>query len=910
MGLADYNRKRRFDKTTEPPAKKAETQGWSYVVQKHDASRLHYDFRLEFDGVLKSWAVPKGPSLDPAVKRLAIEVEDHPVAYGSFEGTIPKGEYGGGTVLLWDRGTWEPIGDPEEGLRSGKLKFNLDGEKLQGGWTLVRTRRSGSSPDKPQWLLIKERDEQAKSTDQGDILEEQPLSVASERDLPAIAADGGNPDHEEAATDEVLQKSKSTKPDRTASGSRPKSSRKSTKSKSANSPIPGPEKIQVQLATLVDKAPDGDSWCHEIKFDGYRMICHIDGGQVLFITRNHHDWTSRLPGLVEQMSRLKCDQAILDGEIVVMKEDGTTDFQSLQNAFREHRTDQLKYYLFDILFLNGQDLTGLPLHERKVALEKLLKTGKNHRSVQLSEPVVGNGDVFLKHACKLHLEGIISKRLDQPYRSGRGSDWLKVKCLQQEEFVLGGFTDPAGSRAGFGALLVGYYDEEEQLHYAGKVGTGFRSDQLKELHSRMKSLEQEKSPFVDLQRKVGDARTAHWIQPKLVGQIRFGGKTREMRLRHASFQGLREDKSPREVNQEEPAAIEEVLMKSDSKTPPAKKTLPQKTVKSEKTKTAEKPTSRKTAANKESSPQANSAEYDARSETFAGVRLTHPQKIVYPLHKITKLDVAEYYQAVAEWMLPHIIHRPIVLLRCPDGAAKECFYQKHPGPGTSDILRQIPIEESSATKNYVLVDNVDGLIALVQMGSLEIHTWGSSETQLERPDRLIFDLDPDDKVPWSKVIQSANQIREFLEELGLKSFVKTTGGKGLHLVVPIERRHTWPDAKEFCKSVAEAVVQADPSSYTSNLAKAARTNKIFIDYLRNARGATAVAAYSTRAKEAASVSMPLAWEELSAKLTSDHFTIKNALQRLTKLKQDPWQALSKTRQSLTGPIKKLKTLTN
>lgn len=907
MGLADYRRKRRFDKTTEPPAEIGKRKSWSYVVQKHDASHLHYDFRLELDGVLKSWAVPKGPSLDPTVKRLAVEVEDHPVAYGSFEGTIPQGEYGGGTVLLWDRGTWAPTGDPEEGLRDGKLKFQLNGKKLQGGWTLVRTRRHQSSSDKPQWLLIKEKDDQAKSMDQGDILVDQPLSVASKRDLAAIAAaEGVDAEHEDAEDDSNAEET--AKPPATSSRKGTKQSKNPAKSKQGKrTKIPRPEEIDVQLATLVDRAPEGDEWCHEIKFDGYRIICHIDRGKVHFITRNHHDWTSRLPELAEQVNHLKCDQAILDGEVVVMQEDGTTDFQSLQNAFRDHRTDQLKYCIFDLLFLDGQDLTGDPLRERKQALQTLMKTASKQRSLQFSEPVIGSGDVFMEHACQLHLEGIICKRLDQPYRPGRGADWLKVKCLHQEEFVIGGFTNPAGSRAGFGALLVGYYDDQQQLHYAGKVGTGFSAVQLKELFSQMKSLEQETSPFTDLQRKVGDARSAHWIQPKLVGQIKFSGKTRDMRLRHASFQGLREDKPPREVSREEPVAVEEVLMKDDSKassTTKAKKSASQSAAKTSPRKKATSPTGPKKAASKASGG------YDSQSETFAGVRLTHPDKIVYPDGQLTKLDLAQYYQAVAEWILPQLVHRPVVLLRCPDGAAKQCFYQKHPGPGTPEMLRQIPIEESGTTKNYLVVDDVEGLLSLVQLGSLEVHTWGSSEAQLERPDRLIFDLDPNEKVPWSKVVAAARQIRDFLEDLGLKSFVKTTGGKGLHLVLPIERRHDWDDAKEFCKSVAEAIVTADPSSYTSNLSKAARTEKIFIDYLRNSRGATAVAAYSTRAKANGTVSMPLEWDELSTKITSDHFTIKNAMERLTKLKLDPWREMAKTRQSLSGPIKRLEALIN
>ncbi|WP_373649823.1 DNA ligase D [Schlesneria sp. DSM 10557] len=890
MGLTDYQRKRRFDKTPEPPAQTKARKGWSYVVQKHDASHLHYDFRLELDGVLKSWAVPKGPSLDTKVKRLAIEVEDHPVDYGTFEGTIPEGEYGGGTVLLWDTGSWEPIGDPESGLREGKLKFNLKGKKLKGGWTLVRTRRKGSSSQKPQWLLIKERDAQARSMDDGDILEEQPLSVSSKRDLDTIAADADAGKKKQTTKTADIPKSRT----RSSSSSKPSKSKRTQASS-----IPEPDKISVQLATLVDEAPEGDEWCHEIKFDGYRIICHIDDGTSRFVTRNHKDWTARLPELARQAAHLKCDQAILDGEVVAMSSDGTTDFQSLQNAFRDRGTEQLRYYVFDLLYLDGKDLREQPLQERKQALQTLLESTSNHRSIQYSEPIMGRGDVFLKQACKLHLEGIICKRLDQPYRPGRGTDWLKVKCLKHEEFVIGGFTDPSGSRTGFGALLVGFYDDEQKLHYAGKVGTGFDAKLLKELHANMKELEVSDSPFVDLQRKVGDARTAHWIQPKLVGQIKFADKTRDMRLRHASFQGLREDKPPRDVGQEVPAKLEEVLTNpvprkaSPKKEPARPAAATQKTSRS------------KRAQNSKGAPAEGNSDYDPQSEMFAGVRFTHPEKIVYPEAELTKLDIARYYQEVAEWILPHVVHRPIVVVRCPDGAGKQCFYQKHPQPGAPENLRQIPIKESTATKNYVVVDDVEGLLSLVQMGSLEIHTWGSTEDHLERPDRLIFDLDPDENVSWAKVVESARQIHDFLHELGLASFIKTTGGKGLHIVLPIERRHEWDDAKEFCKHVADAIVAAAPARFTSNMSKAARKNKIFIDYLRNARGATAVAPYSTRAKANAFVSMPLEWEEVSTKITSDYFTIETALQRLATLKRDPWREISKVRQSLSAPSKKL-----
>ncbi len=888
MGLVEYKRKRHFTETPEPRGVQNKVSGSQYVIQKHEASHLHYDFRLEMDGVLKSWAVPKGPSLDPATKRLAVQVEDHPVAYGGFEGIIPAGQYGGGTVMLWDTGTWEPIGDAEAGLRAGKLKFILHGEKLRGGWTLVRTRSSKSS-DKPQWLLIKERDDEADSDH--DIVEEQPLSVASGRDLSGIAS-----------SKERVWESKGKKGETNAAAASPivKATRrkvakaKETAAAESDSGVKQtmPKKTEVQLATLTEKPPEGDEWLHEIKFDGYRMICRIDNGKITFTSRNQLDWTNRLSGLVKATGRIKAKQAILDGEVVIVQPDGTTDFQALQNAFREGRSDDMKYIAFDLLYLDGRSLIELPLEERKQLLQTLLKESGTNKALQFSEHVDGRGDEFKQQACRLHLEGMICKRRDQPYRPGRSLDWLKVKCLQKDEFVIGGYTDPSGSRSGFGALLVGYHDEQGELHYAGKVGTGFNEHDLKDLGDRLQQLEQAKSPFVDLQQKKGDVRTAHWIKPELVGQFNYANRTKEGRLRHASFQGLREDKAATEVTLDEPTPIA-TATKRASKTATAKK-------ESAKAKPA-------AAQKKTKSDVADAAKADA--DTFEGVRLTHPEKVLYPEDDITKLELAEYYRDIADWLLPHLVHRPVVLVRCPDGQGKETFYQKHPGVGSPDNLRQIPIKEKQKTANYLLVDDAAGLISLAQVSALELHAWGSREDKLELPDRLIFDLDPAPDVPWSQVIDSAKQVKQFLEDLGLRSFVKTTGGKGLHLVVPIERRHDWNEAKAFCKQVAESIETAAPTRFTSNMSKAARPKRIYIDYLRNGRGSTAVIPYSPRARTGAPVSTPLAWDELSEKMYSDHFTIRNVLRRLASIKQDPWEELSTTRQSLSQPIKKLKSLT-
>jgi bifunctional non-homologous end joining protein LigD len=870
MSLREYNRKRRFDTTPEPAGKEAPTGGRSFVIQKHAASHLHYDFRLELDGVLKSWAVPKGPSLDPSVKRLAMHVEDHPVDYGGFEGIIPKGEYGGGTVMLWDRGTWEPIGDADEGYRTGKLKFELHGEKLHGRWMLVRT-HFGKDKEGRQWLLFKERDKFAKSGKKADITDAATDSVASGRSMDEIAE---AKDRVWDSTGEVKQKAAPKK-------ARP-AKKAATRSKL-------PKRIDVELATLVKEPPAGDDWFHEIKFDGYRMICRLDHGQVDFVTRNHKDWTKRLESLAEAVGKLPAEAAILDGEVVVLRKDGTTDFQELQNAFREGAANRLVYYVFDLLHLDGQDLTDQPLERRKAKLAELL--GNADKSIRFSEHVEGNGPAFFARGCKMHLEGVISKRRDAPYRPGRGGDWLKTKCVQNDEFVIGGFTDPERSREGIGALLVGYHDRGK-LRYVGKVGTGFDDRTLRKLKTDLSALETDASPFADLKRR---SAKIHWVEPTLVAQVAFGAWTRDNRLRHASFQGLREDKSATEVTRDKPVAVATAAHRTKDSGLAARRSRARKS-----------PSPRGTKAVRNTSPADDG--YDAQAHEFHGVRLTSPDKILYPEQGITKLDLARYYEQVADWILPQVADRPLVLVRCPDGMGKECFYQKHPGVGTPANLRQIPIREKSKTEKYVLVDDAAGLISLAQIGALEIHAWGCRADKIEVPDRLIFDLDPDPSVDWSDVVSAARQVRKFLEDLGLESFVKTTGGKGLHLVVPIDRRQDWDTAKAFCKGVADAVVAADPDRYTANMSKAARPGKIYLDYLRNGRGATAVVAYSTRSRPGAPVSTPLTWAELGDDIRSDTFNIGNVMDRLAKLKRDPWEGLAKLRQSLSGPIAELKKL--
>jgi bifunctional non-homologous end joining protein LigD len=870
MSLREYQRKRDFRRTSEPPPKVAKGKGWSYVIQKHAASHLHYDFRLELDGVLKSWAVPKGPSLDPEVKRLAMHVEDHPVKYGEFEGIIPEGEYGGGTVMLWDRGSWEPVGDPRESYRTGKLKFHLHGEKLRGGWMLVRRSRSTSGKGN-EWFLFKERDDEARPASEGDILEAKPLSVATARDLDQIASD----------QDKVWQSNRAAVRKTRKRVALPVKSRMRRKPVRVPAKLPGaklapmPRHIDVKLATLVKEAPEGDQWLHEIKFDGYRIIARLDSGKVEFASRNHKSWTKSLGPLAHHVTRLPAKKAILDGEVVAFKPDGKTDFQTLQNAFSEGRANDLVYYVFDLLYLDGKDLRNVPLEERKKLLEKLLPAAQSG-PVRYSEHFLGNGPQFFKQASDLGLEGIICKLRGRPYDGGRSTDWLKVKTSHREEFVIGGFTDP-GNRKGFGSLLLGYHDKNHRLLYAGKVGTGFSEKLLASLREQLDELRQDESPFADLRKRTGEARGALWVRPRLVGQVAFTEWTRGGHLRHPAFLGLRDDKPANRV-------VRDVAADTSKLTATA--------------------TPKNGKARKGKGEIAFVAAGPDREGTLAGVRLTSPEKVFYAGDGITKLELAQYYLSIARWMLPHVANRPLSLVRCPEGTGEKCFFQKHPGIGTPESLQRVPVKEKNKTRDYLLVDEVEDLIALAQIGALEIHVWGSQADKLEFPDRMIFDLDPDPMVRWPRVVESAHQIRSFLEEIGLQSFVKTTGGKGLHIVVPLAKRNDWDEVKAFSKRVAELVEQADPRNYTSNMSKTQRRGKIFIDYLRNGRSATAICAYSTRAKPHATVSVPLTWEELTPAIYSDKFTIRNLPERLEALKKDPWAKIGTVRQSLSNAVKK------
>ncbi|HEV2851578.1 MAG TPA: DNA ligase D [Thermoanaerobaculia bacterium] len=911
MPLEEYKRKRNFRATPEPEGKVKKVTGQSFVIQKHAATRLHYDFRLEMEGVLRSWAVPKGPSLDPAEKRLAVHVEDHPIDYGGFEGIIPKGQYGGGTVLLWDRGVWQPEGDPVAAYKKGHLKFTLEGEKLHGGWHLVRMSGRQAGENKENWLLFKEDDEFAVPGSGEAVVEQYPQSVETGLSIEEIAAD---PEHvwqsnraEKAGAsfkDKIASKVAKVAAKKAAPAKKPGAKKAAAKPEASPSgidpsTIPGARKakmpagIEPQLATLVDDVPRGAEWVHEIKYDGYRALCDIRDGEARLITRHGKDWTDRFTPIAREAAKLPVREAILDGEAVVLEPNGTTSFQALQNALSENRHDDLVYFAFDLLYLDGYDLRGATLADRKEALTRLLE-GRDG-AVRLGDHISGDGTEFYRHACNFALEGIISKRADLPYYSGRNKDWLKVKCLKRQEFVIVGFTDPEGSRVGLGALLLAV-NQGKDLVFAGKVGTGFNSKLLRELRKRLDKLEIDKPAFKNAPRGA-EARRSHWVKPELVGEVAFTEWTREGILRHPTFQGLREDKSPGEVVREDPQAPPpEAHIKAETRRPAAKEARKKATVKT--LPKGSKPAIRPAPEAVSTVPQGRSKKKEAEIE---GVRFSNVEKVLYPEQGVTKGELALYYSRIADWILPHLKDRPLTLVRCPEGRAKQCFYQKHISETVPAAVKRIDVGDPEP---YGVVSDLKGLLSLVQMGVLELHIWGSHKDKIEQPDYIVFDLDPDEGLDWERVVEGALTVREFLEGLGLRTFLKTTGGKGLHVVLPIARKDNWDEVKAFTKAISETLVAAHPDRYTSKLPKASRKGKVFIDYLRNGRGATSICAYSTRARPDAPVSAPLFWEELESGVRGNSFNVRNIFERLENLPSDPWADFNKTRQSITAAMKK------
>ena len=843
--LKTYHEKRDFGKTPEPKGTVSRKKGNRYLIQKHDATRLHYDFRLELDGVLKSWAVTKGPSLDPSVKRLAVRTEDHPVDYGDFEGVIPSG-YGAGTVMLWDTGTWEPQEDPREGLEKGSLKITLDGERLKGGFALVRMKNKNGEK-RENWLLIKERD--GTENEDLDPVAEWEDSVVTGRGFEGIEKKG--PTLKEAQTD--------TKRKKDAEKTSTKTTTSAPKKSGGTSPRL-PAFIEPQLATLEDEPPQGEDWLHEIKYDGYRLVACWAEGKVKLYTRSGKDWTEKYPGIEEALSALP-GYGVMDGELVAINEQGHSDFGMLQGAMKSGKPAPLVYYAFDLMKIDGDNLMKSPQTERKDRLDKLLKGVGD--PIRYSDHVVGSGDAVIGKACQMGLEGIISKRADAPYRSTRTKSWIKSKCTGNDEFVIGGYRKSDKKGRPFASLLLGEYVDGD-LVYRGRVGTGFSEDLMDDLIAKMSPLERKTPPFKDIPKDA--TRGAVFLTPELVGQIAYTEVTSEGHLRHPAFLGLREDKPAKEVKS--------VKDKQEEAKP-------------------DKPTGKST---RKSSGSGSSGNDD---DTVLGVKLTHPDKILYPDQGITKRDLADYYAEIGERMLEHAGARPLSLVRCPSGRETQCFFQKHHNKGTPDFLDKVTIEEKDGeTGDYLVANTPAAFVAAAQFGALEFHIWGAHTDRLERPDRIVFDLDPDEGLDFADVKKAAQDMRDLMQAADLATFPLLTGGKGVHVVIPIDRRHDWDTVKGFASGFAKRLAQEDPGRFTATMSKAKRKGKIFIDYLRNERGSTAIAPFSTRARKDAPLATPITWDELGQATSGHDYTIKTIRQRLAQLKTDPWAEYAGTRQSL------------
>ena len=888
--LRDYHRKRDFSRTAEPKGavSRRKASKLRYLIQKHDASRLHYDFRLEWNGTLMSWAVPKGPSENPDDKRLAVHVEDHPLEYGKFEGTIPKGEYGGGTVMLWDQGTWEPHeADVDAALQKGKLAFTLYGERLHGNWALVRLRKR-SPKDKDNWLLIKEHDEFERRS--GKLTtERENSSVTSGRSMEEIAA-GRKVWHSDrskaAANGKSVSAAKTRSVKKTVSkGSKKNSeasanSRPSEKPRSANkSALKLPVFVEPQLATLVEGPPAGGDWLHEIKYDGYRAITSVAGERIAVRTRNGLDWTEKFRPLVSALQQLPCDSALLDGEIAVADSKGHTDFGALQDAL-SGGNGRMAYYLFDLLELDGSDLRKRPLSERKELLRTLLaSSGKG--PLMFSDHVRGDGDKVFANACELKLEGIVSKQADAPYRSGRSKSWLKSKCGFEQEFVIIGWRPSTKAGRPFSSLLLAVR-EGGKYRYAGRVGSGYSGAGLDRLSQQFRALARKTSPVEGVPPAI--ARHAHFIEPRLVAEIAFRGWTRDGLVRQGSFKGLRSDKPAAEIVKETPMPTRKAAKAATaSAVSSARKTQA----------VGGKPRDAKARA-KSASPRTVAAG-DGAVE-IDGVRVTHPDKVLFADHDVTKRELIEHYQSVSKWMLPHIVDRPISLVRCPQGSAKQCFYQKHASDGFPDEFKAISIREKSGSDRYLYIEDERGLIASVQVGVLELHLWGCHIDEVEKPDRLIFDFDPDEGLDFGHVRQAAKDMRKRLADLGLESFAMVTGGKGVHVIAPLQRGHSWDEHRDFAEALARVMADEEPDRFVANMSKAKRKGKIFVDYLRNQRGATAICPFSTRARPGAYVAMPVSWEKL-ARLDDAHPVAVGEAAKFMGRK-DPWPGYFKLRQKL------------
>ncbi|MCY0386257.1 DNA ligase D [Robbsia sp. Bb-Pol-6] len=849
--LDEYHGKRDFDATPEPSEKAARPRaqgrgknprgphapvatGLQFCVQKHDASHLHYDFRLELDGTLKSWAIPKGPSLDPKVKRLAVHVEDHPLDYARFEGHIPDGHYGAGDVIVWDQGIWLPEGDPAAGYARGRLRFTLRGVKLHGAWHLVRTHMPGK---REQWFLIKANDTAARAEAAYDVLAALPHSVL----------DGGP-----------------------APASPPMLPMPALPSASL------PAQLQPALATLVDTVPAGD-WRYEIKFDGYRILARIDAGDIRLYTRNGHDWTARMPRQQAALAGLKMSSGWLDGEVVVAGKDGLPDFQALQNAFDAGSGEHIVYYLFDMPYFDGADLRTVALEDRRAALAALLQARgmRDGEAIRFSEDFAEGGADMLASACHLKLEGLIGKRAGSPYVSRRSTDWIKLKCQHRQEFVIAGFTDPAGGREGFGALLLALHDTENgALRYAGRVGTGFSRATLRDLATRLQTMRIRRTPM-QAPPTGAEARAAHWVRPELLAEIAYADMTRDGRVRHAVFHGLRNDKAARDITAERPETL------AAEPAPPASQHTPKKTSRTV--------------------PSRPPPAAGRTADVTPLPRITHPDRILDATSGTTKMALAEYYARLAGWLLPHLRERPVALVRAPDGIGGELFFQKNAEklaiPGMTLLDKELTGQPMMA------IDRPEALIGAIQMNAIEFHTWNATVGDLERPDRFVLDLDPDPALPWKSVAEATQLTLAVLDELGLQSFVKTSGGKGMHIVVPLTPKEGWDEVKAFSHAIVKYLAGLLPDRFVAVPGPKNRVGRIFVDYLRNGQGATTIAPFAVRARKGMGVSVPVHRDEVAGLQRADRWTLADLPARLERQTDDPWARYSTTRQTITPEMR-------